>query len=107
MFTSPVWQPHLAVCPALNTTACRFGFASFSSRIGHIRLLIEALLVACRGCMVTLQVRQKLYTSSIGSWQAYEAELEPLQRRLASLISKYEDEWDLQRAGSPLLHQEL
>ncbi|KAK9867531.1 hypothetical protein WJX84_002555 [Apatococcus fuscideae] len=52
------------------------------------------------------QVRQKLYTMSIGSWRAYESELEPLHRRLAPLISKYEDEWGLQPQDTSL-HQEL
>ncbi|KAK9862430.1 hypothetical protein WJX84_010225, partial [Apatococcus fuscideae] len=52
------------------------------------------------------QVRQKLYASSIGKWQAYKTELEPIRRRLAPLIDRYEQEWDLATA-SDRKHEEL
>jgi hypothetical protein len=43
-----------------------------------------------------MQVRQKMYTSSVAKWRMYEAQLQPVAEALQPLIAQYEEKWGLQ-----------
>lgn len=45
-----------------------------------------------------MQVRQKLYTSSVGKWKQFEKQLRPVAQRLKTLVKAYEKEVGLQQS---------
>ena len=50
-----------------------------------------------------LQVRQKMYTTSVGRWRAYGEQLRPVVQGLQDITRVYEERWGLQQSG----HEEL
>ena len=54
----------------------------------------------CLLLIVTAQVRQPLYKTSVQRWKVYRQQLEPLREALAPLIARYEQMLQ-QRLASP------
>ena len=46
------------------------------------------------------QVRQPLYTSGVGYWKHFEAQLEPLRRALGDCLERFTDDWRIAPARS-------
>ena len=41
-------------------------------------------------CLISLQVRQKLYSTAIGKWRSYEEQLQPVVSDLHEYVERYE-----------------
>ena len=63
---------------------------------------LACLRKARRMTCCAMQVRQKIYTTSVAKWRMYEAQLAPVAEALQPLIAEYEAKWGLQSAHDEL-----